>query len=427
MREASGGAREMSADDEDLRKRISHINERIKRGDVVVLTAEEFKRKVRDGCEDELSEVDVVTTGTCGLMSGTAAIFSIEVAERGAFERAEAAWLNGVPAFPGPCPNERLGVIDVTVFGTSRSSDRYGGGHLFHDIVSGKEVDVEVRAAGGSVFRRTATVEDFMFARLFTTRSAFRNYMGFVNTDEGIVKTIFSVSGLRGPLKEVSVCGCGEINPLENDPEMRIIKKGTKIMVNGAEGLITGEGTRSTPERRNIAVVAEMKKMNPEFMGGFITSAGPECITSIAVPVPNIVNMGYLRVLDEEVKMPIAEIQRRTQIAESNYGRVWQNTSLEIQFDSAKCLKCDVCAVERKCPVNAFRRDVGIDKKCFNCGFCVFACEGGAFTGDLGSVEVEGRSIPVTLRLSSREKARKLCILLKKMIESGEFMLSLCL
>ena len=62
---------------------IPEINERIKRGEVVVLTAEEFKKEVREGATDILREVDVVTTATCGLMSGTAAIFSLEVAQRG--------------------------------------------------------------------------------------------------------------------------------------------------------------------------------------------------------------------------------------------------------------------------------------------------------------------------------------------------------
>ena len=98
---------------------------------------------------------------------------------------------------------------------------------MFQDLVAGKAVEVEVEArttSGGKArFRRTATLEAFNFARLFTTRSAFRNYMCFVNPSAETVRTIFSVSGLRGPFVEASVCGCGELNPLENDPEMREI------------------------------------------------------------------------------------------------------------------------------------------------------------------------------------------------------------
>jgi len=412
---------------------IPEINERIKRGDVVVLTAEEFKKEVREGAtEDVLREVDVVTTATCGLMSGTAAIFSLEVAQRGEFERVLRAWFNGVPAFPGPCPNERLGVLDAIVFGTAHSEadEKYGGGHLFQDLVAGKAVEVEFEArtaSGGKArFRRTATLEEFNFARLFTTRSAFRNYMCFVNPSAETVRTIFSVSGLRGPFVEASVCGCGELNPLENDPEMRVIRVGSRILVNAATGFVVGEGTRSTPERRNISVVADMKGMDAEFMGGFVTSAGTECITSIAVPIPvlNDAILECLKVLDDAINMPIAEIQRRTEIGESDYGCVWQGTSLEIIYEKEKCIRHEECVVERFCPTRAFERSSGLNReRCFNCGFCVFACEGGAFKGELGSVFVAGRKVPITLRLSNRAKARKLCMLLKKRIEEGEFLL----
>nr|MDO8062344.1 homocysteine biosynthesis protein [Candidatus Freyrarchaeum guaymaensis] len=92
---------------------IDEINEKIRRGEAVVLTAEELKGMVRKGEAVRLEDVDVVTTATCGLMSGTAAILTVPVAERGAFDRAEEAWLNGVPAIPGPCPNERLGMVDL--------------------------------------------------------------------------------------------------------------------------------------------------------------------------------------------------------------------------------------------------------------------------------------------------------------------------
>ena len=43
---------------------IPEINERIKRGDVVVLTAEEFKKEVREGATDILREVDVAVSYT---------------------------------------------------------------------------------------------------------------------------------------------------------------------------------------------------------------------------------------------------------------------------------------------------------------------------------------------------------------------------
>jgi len=130
---------------------------------------------------------------------------SIPVAERDEFERADGVWLNDVPAFPGPCPNERLGIVDVIVYGTApaNTNPEYGGGHLFRDIVEGKEIEVRVKTEN-KIIERGIRKEDFNFARIITTRSAFKNYMGFVNTKEGEVESIFSVTKLKGPYRDLS-------------------------------------------------------------------------------------------------------------------------------------------------------------------------------------------------------------------------------
>ncbi|NLZ30595.1 MAG: methanogenesis marker 16 metalloprotein, partial [Methanomicrobiales archaeon] len=85
-------------------KTIADIDEKIRDGSAVVYTATEFKRLVREGVDISAADVDVVTTGTCGVMSGTTAVLSVPVTGPGVFERAEKAWLNGVPCMPGPCP-----------------------------------------------------------------------------------------------------------------------------------------------------------------------------------------------------------------------------------------------------------------------------------------------------------------------------------
>ena len=118
-------------------KSIAEINERIAKGDAVVLTAQEVCDAVLDGVDLTLKDVDVVTTATRAIMSGTYAVLSFPIGKPCSFTRAEHAWINGVPASVGPCPNERLGIIDMMVFGTSRSKNKpdYGGGHLFRDLV----------------------------------------------------------------------------------------------------------------------------------------------------------------------------------------------------------------------------------------------------------------------------------------------------
>ena len=145
-------------------------------------------------------------------MSGTLAVLHIPVTAPGTFRHAEKVWLNGVPAIPGPCPNEGLGSVDLVVYGTARASATYGGGHLFRDIVAGKKITVDVESSQKR-FSCTVTLADMGHARLITTRSAFRNYLAVINTKPDPVQTIFSVKGLSGPYTEASVSGCGDINP----------------------------------------------------------------------------------------------------------------------------------------------------------------------------------------------------------------------
>ncbi|MDY6931698.1 MAG: homocysteine biosynthesis protein, partial [Halobacteriota archaeon] len=122
---------------------LGEINERIKDGNAKVMTAEELSSKVRENEEVTLDDVDVVTTGTCGIMSGTAAILSFPI-DGGDYRKIDKIWLNGVEGYPGPCPNESLSVVDLIVYGTNHSRDdhSYGGSHLFSDLVSGKEINI---------------------------------------------------------------------------------------------------------------------------------------------------------------------------------------------------------------------------------------------------------------------------------------------
>ncbi|MFX0161834.1 MAG: methanogenesis marker 16 metalloprotein [Candidatus Hodarchaeota archaeon] len=409
------------------KKSFEEINKKIGQGEAKVFTAEEFKKMVRNGENLTVEDVDVVTTGTCGLMSGTAIILTITIAERGVFERAEKVWLNGVPAYPGPCPNERLGIIDVIVYGTSHADEKYGGGHLFRDIVENKNIEARIKTKNGKFLEPEIKFEDIPFARMFTTRSVYRNYVGLVNPKNSIVKTIFSLLGLKGPLEEVSVCGCGEINPLENDSSLKTIGINSKVLLNGSIGYVMGEGTRSTKEKPNLSVFAEMRGMEPKYMGGFNTSAGPECITSIAIPVPVLDEeiLSNLKILDENIKLPILDINKRTPFSESDYGKVWQNTDKEISFNRSKFNKEEKSPVEIYCPTNAFQKTKGIDKRrCFNCGACTYLSPQKAFKGKLGAINIKGKEVPITLRQSNRSRANDLCYKLKKLIKNESFKLT---
>jgi putative methanogenesis marker 16 metalloprotein len=407
-------------------KTIGEINARIARGDATVYTAAELKDLAGDGEKISVDDVDVVTTGTFGVMSGTLAILHVPVSGPGSFERADKAWLNGVPAIPGPCPNERLGSVDLVVYGTSRADHSYGGGHLFRDLVEGSPVEVDIDS-GGRRFTRTVTIDELGSARLITTRSAFKNYGGYLNLHPGTVKTIFSVRGLSGPSGELSVSGCGDINPLQNDPALLTIGVGTRILLNGGTGYILGRGTRSSRDKPNISAFADMRRMNPEMMGGFVTSLGPECTTSVAIPIPVLDEtiLSQVMVTNGEIPLPVSDINDRVPITTSHYGEVWNGTDLTITYSPDSCIRCETCEAAGYCPTGAITPHIGINPGlCVNCGTCVMVCPEGAFHGNLGKVHIGQDRVPVTLRQSDRARALRLCEHLKDLILEKKFQIA---
>jgi putative methanogenesis marker 16 metalloprotein len=407
-------------------KTIDGINKKIAEGSAVVCTAAELKKRFKDGETLTAADVDVVTTGTFGVMSGTLAVLHVPVTAPGTFRHAEKVWLNGIPAVPGPCPNEGLGSIDLVVYGTARANARYGGGHLFRDIVAGKEVSIEVESSGKR-YSRTVTLADMGHARLITTRSAFRNYLAVINTGPDTVQTIFSVKGLTGPYTEASVSGCGDINPLQNDPGLNVIGTGTRLLLNGGTGYIMGPGTRSSREKPNIAAFGDMHAMMPEMMGGFVTSLGPECNTSVAIPIPVLDDdvLARLRITNDCIPLPVADVRDRVPFATASYADVWDGTDPVITFSSDTCVRCDSCQAALSCPTRAITLPGGIDPLlCVNCGTCVSECCGGAFSANLGILPVGTTKVPIMLRQSDRARALRLCEHLKHLILDRKFSLT---
>jgi putative methanogenesis marker 16 metalloprotein len=406
---------------------IEGINAKITVGEVTVCTAYEFCNMVR--AHEDVNEVDVVTCGTKGIMSGTYATLSFRATAPNVFETAQMAWLNDVPAFVGPCPNERLGLLDLIVYGTavSRNDIKYGGGHLFRDIVKGNDIDFEVLTTMGQLIKGQTNLQDMQFARLSATRNVFKNYNAFVNPNDSCVKSIFSVTCLEGPYKEATFSGCGELNPLEKDPQLETIGVGTKALFNGAIGFVTGTGTRSSAQKPNLSGYAPLKGMNPRYVGGFNTSAGPDVFCSWAIPIP-ILNTSLLESVsrtDDRIPLPIVDVNGRTPLGHARYSDVWRREYGRIRFSNNECVSCEECQVAENCPTAAFTPNKGIDRKeCVQCGSCLSSCPHGALKGDLGAIDLNGLQIPVTLRQSDRSNADKLTRELKKKIEQGEFLLS---
>jgi putative methanogenesis marker 16 metalloprotein len=410
---------------------IIEISQKIKKGKATILTAEEISNLVREGEEPSFNDVDVVTTGTCGVMSGTAAIIHVKVGEPGSFKKASKITLNGVPGFPGPCPNEWLGSVDLILYGTSHSINDpdYGGGFLFKDLVMGEEIEIEMESISGKTLKTTTNLEEIGTAQMIGTRLAFKNYTAFVNPSNESVASIFHAINMEGPFKGLSFSGCGELNPLQNDPHMKTLKTGGKVLLAGSEGIILGQGTRSTDLKPNLMISADMHTMDPYLLGGFKTAAGPEVFNSVAAAIP-ILNEDILKdtfILNKDIKLPIADIRGRHEVLGfTDYASVWDNIMERPVYDQDECENCQSCLVRERCPTGAYEDHVNLET-CFGCGMCDYSCPYGAFEIKRGQINFQaGESmvkVPMVCRQSDLKRARKTAEELKNRILNGSFSL----
>src|SRR5574344_660081 len=130
-------------------KTYQEINEKIRRGEAVVLTAEEVAEMAKTSSPEEIAEkVDVVTTATFGAMCSSGAF--INFGHSNPPIRMEKIRLNGVPAYGG------LAAVDTYIGATAVNSDRpeYGGAHIIQDLIEGKDVILEAWGKGTDCYPR---------------------------------------------------------------------------------------------------------------------------------------------------------------------------------------------------------------------------------------------------------------------------------
>ena len=127
-----------------MAKTIKEINERIKKGKAVVVTAEEvIELAEQKGTKKAAQEVDVVTTGTFGPMCSSGAYFNFGHTKPRIKVGGGTAYLNNVPAYTG------FAAVDIYIGATAVPDGdprntvfpgefNYGGGHVIEDLVSWK-------------------------------------------------------------------------------------------------------------------------------------------------------------------------------------------------------------------------------------------------------------------------------------------------
>lgn len=275
---------------------IEEINEKIRKGDAQVLTAEEMKKLVESsGVEVAFKEVDVVTTGTFGAMCSSGAVINLGHSDPPI--KIDKAWINDVEVcHPGAA-------VDLFIGATCMSQKQpyeYGGGHVISDLVAGKEVELKATAYGTDCYPRTQlkttlTKDDLNQFQLINFRNCYQHYNCAVNGSDQIIYTY--MSKLLPKMRNATYSGAGELNPLMNDPDYETIGFGTRIFLGGGQGYIIGEGTQHSPKSQfgTLMVKGDAKKMSPEFLqGAAFTRYGTSMYIGIGVPIP-ILNEGLAK------------------------------------------------------------------------------------------------------------------------------------
>ncbi len=297
-----------------MAKTIQEINEKIKRGEVVVVTAEEIIDIVEEkGLRNAAQEVDVVTTGTFAPMCSSGAYFNIGHAKPKIKLGGGKIWLNGVPAYAG------FAAIDIYIGATALPDDdprnrtypgefKYGGGHVIEDLVAGKDIKLMATTYGTDCYPRKKletliNIKDINEAVLFNPRSSYQNYNVAVNCSDRFIYTYMGV--LKPNMGNANYCSAGQLSPLLNDPLYKTIGIGTKIFLGGGVGYVAWHGTQHNPavKRRKggipqapaatLAVLGDLKQMKPEWLkGASFLGYGVSLIVGIGIPIP---------ILDEEI------------------------------------------------------------------------------------------------------------------------------
>jgi len=312
-------------------KTISEINEKIRSGQAVVVTAEEIIGIVEEkGVEEAAEAIDVVTTGTFGPMCSSGAYFNLGHSAPRIKIGGGKATLNDVPLYTG------LAAVDVFLGVTAMPEDDprnktypgsfdYGGGHVIEELVAGKDVKLEATAYGTDCYPRKkietlVKLEEMNEAVLFNIRNAYQNYNVGVNLSD---KTIYTYMGtLKRNLGNANYCSAGQLSPLLNDPLYKTIGIGTKIFLGGGIGYVSWQGTQHNPgvprgendvPRRpsgTLAVIGDLKQMKSDWLRGIsMRGYGTTMAVGVGVPIPILSEdiLRYTSVKDEEIFAPIVD------------------------------------------------------------------------------------------------------------------------
>lgn len=290
------------------RKSVEEINEKIRSGNAVVLTAEQVSDMSREMSHSEIArKVDVVTTATFSPMCSSGAFINFGHPDPPI--RMEKITLNNVPAYGG------IAAVDSYIGATETAMphDNYGGAHVIEDLIAGKDIMLHATGKGTDCYPRTEirtlinknTINEFI---MFNPRNAYQNYNVAVNSTPRIKYTYMGT--LLPAFGNANFSTSGELSPLLNDPDLRTIGLGTRIFFGGAAGYVSWSGTQfNTGKPKNehgipvgnsatLMLIGDAKQMSTRFIrAAYFEKYGVSMYVGIGIPIP---------VLDEDMAMRLS-------------------------------------------------------------------------------------------------------------------------
>ncbi len=358
----------------------AEINEKIKNGRAVVLTAEEFiKLSKKEGLKSAAKKVDIVTTATFGPMCSSGIILNFGHSDPPI--KMQSVWLNDVPTHAG------LAAVDIYLGATEISTTKgmeYGGAHVIEDLIRRNKVTLKAVAYGTDCYPRKDiktkfTLDSINQAIMLNPRNAYQNYSVAVNSSN---RTLYTYMGVLLPnLGNATYCNASQLSPMIKDPLYRTIGVGTRIFFGGAVGYVAWEGTQHNPTNERdpntkipytpsgtLCLIGDLKNMSTDFIrAALFHKYGTTLYVGVGIPIP---------VLDEDMARHLA-----------------------VTDDKIFATIIDYSVPKRAKP------------KLGRVSYAELRS---------GYIEIEGKKVP-TAPLSSYAKAREISSILKKWIESGKF------
>ncbi len=312
-----------------VKRTYEEINAKIKAGKAVVVNAEEVIGIVKDlGVKAAAEKIDVVTTGTFGIMCSSGAFLNFWHTKPKM--KMTHIYLDDVPAYGGLAAADcYLGATELPLNDPANAHHpghfRHGGGHVIEALVAGKAVRVAADAYGTDCYPRrkleqTMTLADFRQAFLFSPRNCYQNYNVAINLSDQTVYTYMGILKPRGG--NIHYSSAGQLSPLLNDPYYRTIGLGSHIFLGGGEGFVAWPGTQHAPnDPRNaqgiplggagtLAVIGDLKQMDSRFVRGVsLTGYGVSLQMGIGIPIPILdeETMGFCAVSDGDIEAPLCD------------------------------------------------------------------------------------------------------------------------